>query len=300
MKARFMGLAAALMGAGFSLARGQTQTLPTPSPSNSLLPCEQAQGFQLLFNGTLPSFQGNFANYKSGNDANTDIDPLWTLCAADSSICTNKTASQNIRSRQKYADFDLRLDYRDDDDAGIFYRGLTRTASWWGTSMEYTIDDRSNLVPKEKPGGAFAFMAPAVNNYNSYASGKWNSVRIVAKGDSVEHWHNNAKAVGFKFWNQRWNDSLNSTASPSKWKTSADFGQNTSGCKCMVASGYFGFQGDHVSSWHIRNLRINASPGSVNLGPAECPSTDIGRVRAMIRPAITFASSPGQIGRAHV
>ena len=286
------GMITAALGTVFTLIQGQTQNLPTPSPSNSLLPCEQSQGFQLLFDGTVANFRGNFANFKANNDVNTDIDPLWTLCAADSSICTMNTASQNIRSRLKYSDFDLRLDYRNDDDAGIFYRGLTRTAAWWGTSMEYGIDNRTGLPGKERPGSAFAFMAPAVNNYNSYASGKWNSVRIVAKGDSVEHWHNNAKVLGFKFWNARWNDSLNSTVNPSKWKGSPDFAQNTSGCKCMVPSGYFGFQGDHVTSWHIRNLRIGS--GTVNLGAADCP-VDVARKPPSARPGLTIAALSGSL-----
>src|SRR5689334_14501205 len=108
MKSRQIILSAAV-GTAFSLLPAQTQNLPTPSPSNSLLPCEQAQGFQLLFDGTLNGFRNNFANFKGNSDVNTDIDPLWQVCAADSSICTNNTASQNIRSRLKYADFDLRL-----------------------------------------------------------------------------------------------------------------------------------------------------------------------------------------------
>src|SRR6266849_8294928 len=96
---------------GLSLAGAQTQSLPEPSPSNTLLPCEATQGFQLLFGGTLASFQNNFANYQQGSDVNTDFDPKWQYCASDSSICTNHASSRDLRSRVKYADFDLRVDY---------------------------------------------------------------------------------------------------------------------------------------------------------------------------------------------
>ena len=249
-----------------SMAGAQTQALPEPAPSNSLLACEQQQGFQLLFSGTLTSFQNNFATWKGNNTTNTDIDSRWTFSAPDSSISTTGTSS-DIRSRAMYGDFDWRLTYKNNGNEGIFYKALARGCCEWSTAVEFAIDDG---VPstKQQAGAPYDIFVPSPIVYQKYATGKWNTVRIVAKGDSVEHWMNNTKIAGFKYWNARWNTAL----AASKWNGAAEFAQQTDGCKCMINPGWIGFQGDHGGAWLIKNMRINSNATTVNVGPAQCPT----------------------------
>ncbi len=286
----------AVLGLGLALAGAQlvSQNLPEPSPSNTLLPCEAEQGFQLLFDGTLASFQSHYANYQQGNDTNTNIDAKYQYCAADSSICTNHTSSANLRSRIKYADFDLRLDYRDDSDAGISYRGLTRTALWFQTAIEYSVDDRTNtntFPAKDMAGGIYGIFAPNPLTYHTYSTGLWNSVRIIAKGDSVQQWMNDTLVLAYRLWGPRW-DSAFAAAGKTAANT-PDLAQRISGCQCAIDTGFIGFQGDHITSWHIRNLRINTNPSTLNFGPANCSTTEV--QAGTTHPKFSLESLPGAL-----
>ena len=147
---------------------------------------------------------------------------------------------------------------------------LTRGSYAWSVGVEIGIDNNTGLTNRKITTGAaydiFPPNPPASQWYNSYASGKWNHVRIVSKGDSVEHWVNNIKVVGYRFWNARFNTAV----AGSKWSNSNDFAQNTSGCRCLVANGYVGFQGDHDGTWHLRNLRLTSDTAHIKFGPANC------------------------------
>jgi hypothetical protein len=231
---------------------------------------DSARGWTLLFDGrSRASFDGGFANWVSGDTANTALDASWTYSQSDSAMATGGTAT-DIRSEKLYRDFDLRFSYRSEK-KGVFYKMLTRGSMPWHTAAEFAVDDNTAISPKTTAGALFDMFAPnppASQVYRSYASGQWNFVRIVAKGDSVEHWLNNVKVVAYRFWDARWNAAIPA----GKWAASNDFAQATPGCKCMVQNGYVGFQGsDGPGNWRLRNLRINGDSAAVRLGAVACP-----------------------------
>jgi hypothetical protein len=240
---------------------------PSPARTDALSPCEQVQGFQSLFDGSLADFQSHFVDYKQNDEANADFDPKWKYCAEDNSICTQGQVTKTLRSREKYGDFDLRLQYRNDGDAGIFYRGLTRAATINATAVEYGIlEDNTGIGRVDWAGGATAILGPDPYTYFAYATAKWNDVRIVAKGDSVEHWMNGVKVLGYRLWGPAFKAGI----AAGKWAASADKAQMTPGCKCPITSGYLGFQGDHPTSWHLRNIRVTTQPQNVAPGAPSC------------------------------
>lgn len=267
---------------------------------NTLGACESREGFKLLFDGTLAGFQQNWVNYKQGSDVNTDFDAKWTLCPDVQAICTKATASNTLRSREKFGDFDLRLEYRNDGDAGVFYRGLTRGANLNATAVEYGLmNDPTGLAKEEWAGSLNALIAPNPYTYKPYSTLEWTSVRIIAIADSVEHWMNGVKVLGYRFWGAAWNAGYDK----SKYATSKDKAQLTSGCKCMIPSGYFGLQGDHPTTWNLRNIRVNTG-SAVHFGPPECGVSGTVKAGRPAAPALRILDGrlglAGAAGRADI
>ena len=270
---------------GAHLVLGQTQTLPPPKPANTLLTSTQcpgqdeaAMGFKLL-GGSIANFEANFAQWIQNNSTNTALPSGWSYAAGDSTIVSTGSTS-DLRSEKTYVDFDLRLSYKNDGNQGIFYKMLTTGPTTYDTGVEFAIENVVDVANKKTTVGAaydmFAPNPPASQVYNPFttlAASKWNDVRIVVKGDSVEHWLNNVKIVSYKFWKAPWNAAFNA----SKWVGEAPliYSQNTSGCKCTVVNGYIGFQGGHGGKWSLRNMRITGDSASVKLGPANCGSIGI-------------------------
>jgi hypothetical protein len=260
-----------------SWAAAQTQNLPEPGQANTLITGNQcagqdeaSMGFQLVHtSGSRNTFESNFTQWISGNTSNTALPTNWTYRNEDSSIYASG-GTPDIRSERTFQNFEWRLSYRNSGNDGLFYKMLTRGSAAWSVGVEFGIDNNTSQANRKITAGAaydiFEPTPPASQWYNSYASGKWNHVRVVSKGDSVEHWVNNIKVVGYRFWNARWNTGVAS----SKWNNSNDFAQNTTGCRCMVQNGYVGFQGDHDGTWHLRNMRLTADTTFIRFGPASC------------------------------
>jgi hypothetical protein len=287
-------------GAGPALA--QTQNLPEPSPANTLITnaqCgtqgEAAMGFeQLHTTGSRNTFESHFTQWISGNNSNTALPTNWTYRTQDSSIFADGN-TPDIRSEKTFQNFELRLSYRNSGNDGIFYKMLTRGSFAWSVGVEFGIDNNTSQANRKITAGAaydiFEPAPPASQWYNSYASGKWNQVRIVSKGDSVEHWVNNIKVVGYRYWNARWN----SAVAASKWNNSNDFAQNTAGCRCMVVNGFVGFQGDHDGDWHLRNIRLTSDTAHIKFGPANCVVTDVRAERASEKQNYSLERLPGSL-----
>jgi hypothetical protein len=205
----------------------------------------------------------------------------WTYRAQDSSIYSAGGTS-DIRSEFLARDFDFRFSYRNSGNDGVFYKTLTRGSYAWAVGVEYAIDNRVNTTSKMTAGAVYDLIQPdppAGETYRSYVSGRWNFVRIVQKGDSVEHWLNNVRVLGYKFWGDGWQKYLEN----SLWWGSRDFAQNFPGCKCQVIDGYLGFQGDHDGTWHLRNLRYNSNSEHIRLGPVHLNGCGTGIAEARPR-----------------
>jgi hypothetical protein len=259
------------MGVSLAVAQGDgaTDNIPISNVANSLLPCEPAsQGWKLLHTtGSINTFDQNFTQWISGNNSNTTLPTSWVYRSQDSTVYS-AGGTPDLRSEWQVDDpgsFDLRMTYRNSGNDAIFYKMLTRGSFAWSVGIEYAIENNVN-AGKQSAGSVFDIWAPtppASQIYNSYASGKWNQARIVAKGDSVEHWLNNRRVGRYKMWDANWNNAR----ANSKWSEDNNMGQNTNGCRCMVPRGFVGFQGDHNGTWHIRDFRILMNAANVKTGP---------------------------------
>lgn len=229
-------------------------------PPNTLSDKEEAEGFDLLFNGTLPGLNTNFVDYIKNDYSNATAGAAWKVDSAGS-LTLPSGIGTDLRSVKTYKDFDFRFDFKVDGNQGIFYRSLLTGNRAWETGVEFAVNNVTNLG-KDNPGSAYELFAPSPINYIKYPE-DWNRARIVVVGDSVEHWMNGEKIVGYTYHNDRFWVAYN----VSKWNaesklTNVVAGDRTSG---VIPEGYLGIQGDHGGKWQIRTIRINSK--NPKLGP---------------------------------
>jgi hypothetical protein len=280
MKKRLIAASLAVCSLGFGIAQAE---------DNVLTPAETTEGYKLLFDGTLKSFQDNFVDYVKGDSTNTNLDAGWKVNTTDKTLTLSTGNTNNrsdARSKKKYKDFELRWNYRIDGNQGVMYRSLLTTDRIWLTGVEYAINNVTNLG-KDNPGAAYDLYAPPNPvPYNDFSTGKWNTARIICKGDSVEHWSNEVKVVGYKLHSASFWTAYNA----SKWVaegprtlTNLVPGRQDVGTG-YIAEGYIGLQGDHGGKWQIKNFKITETPcfGPVKTDGSVCPVSGIVNAKAAV------------------
>lgn len=252
--------------------------------ANHLHPYEDDQGFELMFDGTTAaSFRDRFVNYQQNSTTNTTLNASWTLSTTltdpdrpgvpfGAIVMTNPNIV-DIRSKKLYRDFDWRFEYRNSGNQGVFYRFDVSGGYAWHTGIEYAIDNNvTQSTQKFRAGAAYDLFAPSSQEYFLSSTNKWNSLRIVAKGDSVEHWMNGVKVAGFKYWSP----SFLTAYQNSKWTGFNRYCQTAPNNRTYIPEGYLGLQGDHGGPWQIRRMRIlhDSVPGldRVKFGPVDTAS----------------------------
>ncbi|MCB0847332.1 MAG: DUF1080 domain-containing protein, partial [Bacteroidetes bacterium] len=79
-------------------------------------------------------------------------------------------------------------------------------------------------------------------------AGEWNQIRLVIKGDHVEHWLNGHKVVEYSLGSPEWKELV----ANSKWKDHPDYGQ--------FRKGHIGLQ-DHGNQIWFKNVKIRGLDG---------------------------------------
>jgi hypothetical protein len=246
---------------------------------NVLTDKEKAQGYRLLFDSTLASFSNNFFNYAQNDSSPTStrtISANWRLDSISRSgtpladtnnpytffraIVTSTSSPPNtpaapgadVRSRVKAKDMELRFEYRNTGNQGIYYRFNARSSTAWNSGMEVGIENSLSYTIKQAAGSAYDVYPPTPLNYKPFATKIWNTVRIIVIGDSVEHWMNGVKIVGFRYWTP----GFTTAVANSKWAGNNSFCQWPTGTKAYIREGFWGLQGDHDGGWQMRKIRL--------------------------------------------
>lgn len=229
---------------------------------NTLTPAEVAAGYELLFNGSAVSTAGSgidWVTYADGNESNTNIEAGWKTFPADSAF--GKDAQpRDIRSKKKFKDFTLSFDFWANGNAGVYYRTLVRGQFGWQTGVEFAIENNTTLASWILTGAAYELIPPPTPR--NYRTANWNSAKIIAIGDSVEHWLNGVRIVSYKYWDSQWQAAMSGqipglTGQRSKWNNFPHFSRPTSGATSgYIQEGYLGIQGDHGGTVKFRNFKI--------------------------------------------
>jgi hypothetical protein len=248
---------------------------------NLLVPYEESQGFELMFDSTAASFRNLFANYAQNNTTGTTLHAGWNMDTTQtdpdrpgtffrSIVSSGVSGTVNVdnRSRRQYRDFDWRFEYRNSGNQGVMYRFDASGGYSWHTGIEYAIDNNiTQTTLKFRAGAAYDLFAPSVQAYFVRNTNRWNELRIVAKGDSVEHWLNGVRVVSFRYWSA----AFLAAFQDSKWTTFNRFCQTAANNRTFIPAGFIGLQGDHGGAWQIRRMRIlhDSLPGMdrVRFGP---------------------------------
>ncbi|MDQ3001314.1 MAG: DUF1080 domain-containing protein [Fibrobacterota bacterium] len=243
---------------------------------NVLSATDVNEGYTLLFDGTLSSFNANWVNYVQITPSN----PLGNETYLDSKYYVDATCkcltmpitdnasrrydASDVRSKKMYSDFELRMTYRNSGNQGIIYRASLTGEHAWRTGVEYSIDDATDKGTSN-PGAAYGLFAPIKPvPYNLFSTNKWNTARIVVKsdsvkGDSVEHWMNEKKVVGYRYHSPTFWDAYNANSTWSSGniltlKTPLDRNGGS------IEEGFISIQGDHGGKWMIKDLKITTKP----------------------------------------
>lgn len=221
-------------------AQNARRNAQRPKPNN-LTPREAKQGFKLLFDGTsLEQFKG----------ASQDAIPegCWVVKRGQILSTPKKVRPSNkggsIVTKKQYSDFDFRFNYKMDEDfegnvnSGIKYFAYPGTE----LGLEYQLYDHDAKVSTLHALGDLYDLLPATER-PARSRGKWNRVRIVARGKTVQHWLNNKKILEF----ERGSETFRAAVAKSKFKNRDKFGE--------APQGHILLQ-DHGGGIAFRNLRI--------------------------------------------
>jgi hypothetical protein len=188
-----------------------------------------------------------------------DLGRLWRGYRADSipsawhmvgDTLTKSVSTDDIITRQPYADFELELDWKlsSGGNAGIFYRATEEYDHIYWSGPEYQLlddaghpDGRNRLTAAGSSYALYPAEAGVVK-----PAGEWNSTRIVVRGSHVEHWLNGKKLVDFELGSDDWK----ARVAKSKFAEWKDYGR--------ARAGYIGSQGDHDGTLSLRDIRIRS------------------------------------------
>jgi len=210
---------------------------------NTLTDAERAAGWQLLFDGTTTK---GWRNYRA--------DTLSSGWQAVDGTLTRVRRGGDIITTEQFTNFELVLEWKLNPDgppgnSGIFYRASEEPMVIYMGAAEMQIldnarhgDGRSELTSS---GANYALYG--VPHSAAKPVGEWNSVRIIANGNHVEHWFNGAKVVEFELDSPDWK----ARVAASKFKDWPLYAK--------ARTGHIGLQ-EHGSVVAFRNIKIRRLP----------------------------------------
>jgi hypothetical protein len=224
--------------AGIDWAMGAPATLPGEEGQgqNTLTPEETAEGWQLLFDGdSLASWRG----YQR-----TDLPSGWR--AVDGALARVDQGG-DLLTREQFDDFELRFDWRVEDggNSGVMFRVAETDGPPWHTGAEFQIlhnaGHRDGRAAITSAGSNYAVHPPASDVTRPV--GSWNTSRLLARGNHVEHWMNGVKLLEYEIESVDWERRVKA----SKFAEIGRYGRE--------AAGHIAIQ-DHGDPVAFRNIKI--------------------------------------------
>ena len=162
---------------------------------------------------------------------------------------TRVGAAGDLITRDRFRDFELTLEWKvsPGGNSGIMYRVTEDAGATYETGPEMQVlddaghpDGRSRLTAAGSAYGLYAAPAGVVK-----PAGEWNAVRIVVRGNRVEHWLNGREVVAYELGSADWKAKVDA----SKFKQWPGYGR--------APEGHIALQ-DHGDRVAYRNIRIRA------------------------------------------
>lgn len=160
---------------------------------------------------------------------------------------TRVARAGDLITRDVFADFELELEWMvaEGGNSGIMYRVTEEADETYQTGPEMQVLDDA----RHPDGGSRLTAAGAV--YGLYSApvgavkpaGEWNAVRIVVRGNHVEHWLNGVEVAAYELGSPDWE----ARVAGSKFRKWSRYGR--------AAAGHIALQ-DHGDRVAYRNIRI--------------------------------------------
>jgi hypothetical protein len=216
----------------------------TIAQPNTLTQQEQADGWQLLFNGKDAT---GWRGYKMQT-----MPQGWSVsdgCLVTSSTGGNELSGDIITTAQ-YEDFDLSLEWAisPGGNSGIFFHVLEGNYSaTYETGPEYQLIDDVGYPGKleewQQAGANYAMHNARKSRKMLKPVGEFNASQIRVKNGHVTHWLNGEIILEYDLWTKDWYE----LAQGGKWRDYPAYG--------LARKGYVGLQ-DHGSPVKFRNIKI--------------------------------------------
>ncbi|HVS78567.1 MAG TPA: DUF1080 domain-containing protein [Steroidobacteraceae bacterium] len=173
----------------------------------------------------------------------------WTV---HDGVLSKSGPVEDLESTRTYKDFELELQWKigKASNSGIFYRATHQYDYIYWTGPEYQLLDDANAPDGKNrltAAGAVYAMYPAPENV-VHPYGRWNTTRIVVRGNHVEYWMNGRRIIDYDLGSADWKKRV----AASKFSEYPGYGR--------AARGLIGIQGDHPGSIAIRDMRIRVLP----------------------------------------
>lgn len=220
----------------------------TSAQHNMLTEEEKSEGWILLFDGQSTD-QWRGYNMDSFPEHGWVVEDNMLVFRAPGPNAESRP--RDIITKKKFSDFRFKLEWMVEEggNSGIFYHVLeqpTQSIYWSGLEMQILDNDNhpdANMgVNGNRKAGSLYDLIPAdPQNTNPY--GEWNSVEIVSRGNTIEHWQNGEKVLEYERWTPEWFEMIRK----SKFVGHPEFG--------AIREGHLGLQ-DHGDEVKFRNLKI--------------------------------------------
>jgi hypothetical protein len=249
-----IGCVSGAVGAACAPAARSTPSSTLPSPAlgqaagssssaarlNTLTDAERAAGWRLLFDG-----------HSTVGWRGWQMDSMPSGWGVREGTLARVRPAADIITTEKFKDFELSLEWNvaPGGNSGIFYRASEDDDAIYWTAPEMQIlddakhpDGQSRLTSSGANYGLDAAPAGIVK-----PAGEWNTVRIVAQGNHIEHWLNGVKVVEYELLSPDWEAKVKA----SKFAQHPHYGRNR--------EGYIGLQ-EHEFRVAFRNIKIRVLP----------------------------------------
>lgn len=206
---------------------------PSPAPSGD--------AWQVLFDGrSMDRWRGY----------NRDSFPAscWSIDGGLLKTVAGAKGPCDLVTRERYRDFELELEYRlaPGGNSGVLYRvaEVPATPAWHsGPELQILDDDKyRDNSPKTWTGALYDLIAATDKTVRPL--GEWNQVRLLVRGNHVEHWLNGKKVVEYELGSE----SLTTLIAHSKFKDMSRFARE--------AEGYIALQHHDGGDVWFRSVRI--------------------------------------------
>jgi hypothetical protein len=152
----------------------------------------------------------------------------------------------DIVTIDQFGDFELTLEWKvaPGGNSGVFFRVTEDADVMWHVAPEVQVIDnayKGGLKPEQTAGANYDLHAPSRDA--TRPPGSWNDLRIVVKGNHVEHWLNGVKVVEYELGSEDWQRRVRA----SKFRDYPSYGR--------AVRGHIGLQ-DHGDNVAYRNIRI--------------------------------------------